>query len=168
MFSFHTKIYVDVIAMLFLYFIISFAWHSPPPWCISIVYVVGNQYSYLLNSSKFKMILSRFKKDMSTCNISKLPCTKYIISFLRLDMQRNHVDIHEKLKSFGFKKSEIINICRHMTLTFQIQLTRIFTFTCNLLMSTCTCTYIHVTREINLMAYSLIIYLYRHVAYLIC
>lgn len=30
-------------------------------------------------------------------------------------MQRNHVDIQEKLKSFGFKKSEIINICRHMT-----------------------------------------------------
>lgn len=56
-------------------------------------------------------------------------------------MQQNHVDIQEKLKSFGFKKSEIINICRHMTLTFQIQLTRIFTFTCNLLMSTCTCTY---------------------------
>lgn len=55
-------------------------------------------------------------------------------------MQRNHVDIQEKLISFGFKKSEIINICRHMTLTFQIQLTRIFTFTCNLLMSTCTCT----------------------------
>lgn len=128
MFSFHTKIYVDVIAihvyikqnyqkfaMLFLYFIIYFAWHSPPPWCISIVYVVVNQYSYLLNSSKFKMILSRFKKDMSTCNISKLPCKKYIISFLRLDMQRNHVDIQEKLKSFGFKKSEIINDCRHMT-----------------------------------------------------
>lgn len=90
MFSFHTKIYVDVIAihvyikhyqkfaMLFLYFIIYFAWHSPPPWCISIVYVVVNQYSYLLNSSKFKIILSRFKKDMSTCNISKLPCKKYI------------------------------------------------------------------------------------------
>lgn len=65
-------------AMLFLYFIIYFAWHSPPPWCISIVYVVVNQYSYLLNSSKFKIILSRFKKDMSTCNISKLPCKKYI------------------------------------------------------------------------------------------
>lgn len=127
MFSFHTKIYVDVIAihvyikhyqkfaMLFLYFIIYFAWHSPPPWCISIVYVVVNQYSYLLNSSKFKIILSRFKKDMSTCNISKLPCKKYIISFLRLDMQRNHVDIQEKLISFGFKKSEIINNSRHMT-----------------------------------------------------
>lgn len=31
-------------------------------------------------------------------------------------MQRNHVDIQEKLISFGFKKSEIINNSRHMTL----------------------------------------------------
>lgn len=113
----------------------------PSPWCISILYVVANQHSYLLNSSKFKMIMSRFKLDMATCNISKLPCKKYIISFLRLDMQRNYVDMQEKLIRYGFKKkSEITNNCRHVTfITCQMQLTHIFTSTCNLLMLTCTC-----------------------------
>lgn len=127
MLSFHTKIYVDVIArhmyikqnylkfaMLFLYFI-SFAWHPPSPLLdVFLYYMLSLINIPTSNSSKFKMIMSRFKLDMATCNISKLPCKKYIISFLRLDMQRNHVDIQEKLKSFGFKKSEIINICRHI------------------------------------------------------
>lgn len=124
------------------YFYVLYLLHGipPPPWCISILYVVVNQYSYLLNSSKFKMIMSRFKLDMATCNISKLPCKKYII-FLRLDMQRNYVDMQEKLIRYGFKKiRNYINNCRHVTfITCQMQLTRIFTSTCKLLMLTCTC-----------------------------
>lgn len=86
----------------------------PSPRCISILYVVANQHSYLLNSSKFKMIMSRFKLDMATCNISKLPCKKYIISFLRLDMQRNYVDMQEKLIRYGFKKNQKLPITADM------------------------------------------------------
>lgn len=56
-------------------------------------------------------------------------------------MQRNHVDIQEKLISFGFKKSEIINNCRHMTFNIpDATYTYIYVYM-HLLMSTCTCTY---------------------------
>lgn len=62
------------------------------------------------------MIMSRFKLDMATCNISKLPCKKYIISFLRLDMQRNYVDMQEKLIRYGFKKNQKLPITADMWL----------------------------------------------------
>lgn len=52
--------------------------------------------------------------DMATCNISKLPCKKYIISFLRLDMQRNYVDMQEKLIRYGFKKNQKLSITADM------------------------------------------------------
>lgn len=55
--------------------------------------------------------MSRFKLDMATCNISKLPCKKYII---RLDMQRNYVDMQEKLIRYGFKKNQKLPITADM------------------------------------------------------
>lgn len=58
--------------------------------------------------------MSRFKLDMATCNISKLPRKKYIISFLRLDMQRNYVDMKEKLIRYGFKKNQKLPITADM------------------------------------------------------
>lgn len=58
--------------------------------------------------------MSRFKLDMATCKLSKLPCKKYIISFLRLDMQRNYVDMQEKLIRYGFKKNQKLPITADM------------------------------------------------------